>query len=174
VRRVLAVGLPLLAAWLVVASALFVWPHDDEPITGRADAVVSLAGSANRLPAAQRLVADGVAPVLAVSLDGSENNRDSEQLCRRPRPRLVCFRADPISTRGEARSLGRLAQEHGWDDVVVVTSDFHVFRARMILERCYADRLRIDGVSSSPLWRPWHMATESVKLVLALTLRRRC
>jgi len=174
VRRALAVGLPLLAAWLVVASALFVWPHDDEPIMGRADAVVSLAGSANRLPVAQGLVADGVAPVLAVSLDGSPNNRGSEELCRRPRPRLVCFRADTISTRGEARALERLARDRGWDDVVVVTSDFHVFRARMILERCYGDRLRLEGAPSSALWRPWHMATETVKLALALTLRRGC
>ena len=173
-RKVVAVGLPLLAAWLVAASVLFVWPHDDEPITGRADAVVSLAGSANRLPVAQRLVADGIAPVLALSLDGSPNNEESEQLCRRPRPRLVCFRAEPISTRGEARALERLAREHGWDDVVVVTSDFHVFRARMILERCYADRLRLESAPSSALWRPWHMAMESVKLGLALTLRRGC
>lgn len=173
-RTVLAVGLPLLAAWLVAASALFVWPHDDGPIAGRADAVVSLAGSASRLPVAERLVADGVAPVLAVSLDGSRNSRESEELCRNPRPRLVCFRADPISTRGEARAIERLARERGWDDVVVVTSDFHVFRARLILERCFGDRLRLDDAPSSALWRPWHMATESVKLGLALTLRRGC
>lgn len=173
-RKALAVGLPLLAAWLVVASALFVWPHDDGPIAGRADAVVSLAGSASRLPVAERLVADGVAPVLAVSLDGSRNSRESEELCRDPRPRLVCFRADPISTRGEAQSLERLARERGWDDVVVVTSDFHVFRARLILERCFGDRLRLEDAPSSPLWRPWHMATESVKLAFALTLRRGC
>jgi uncharacterized SAM-binding protein YcdF (DUF218 family) len=174
VRKVFAVGLPLLAAWLIVASALFVWPHDDEPITGRADAVVSLAGSASRLPVAQRLVADGIAPVLAVSLDGSPNDEESEELCRNPRPRLVCFRAHPISTRGEARTLERLARERGWDDVVVVTSDFHVYRARMLLERCFGDRLRLESASSSPFWRPWHMATESVKLALALTLRRGC
>ena len=173
-RWALAVVLPLVAAWLVVASALFVWPHDDEPITGRADAVVSLAGSANRLPVAQRLVADGVAPVLAVSLDGSPNNAESEELCRDPRPRLVCFRAEPISTRGEARALDQLARERGWNDVVVVTSDFHVFRARLILERCYDDRLRVESASSSPWWRPWHMATESLKLGLALTVRRGC
>lgn len=173
-RKALAVGLPLFAAWLVVASALFVWPHDDGPIAGQADAVVSLAGSASRLPVAERLLADGVAPVLAVSLDGSPNNQDSEELCRDPRPRLVCFRADPISTRGEARTLERLARERGWEDVVVVTSDFHVFRARLILERCFGDRLRIEDAPSSPLWRPWHMATESVKLVYALTLRRGC
>jgi uncharacterized SAM-binding protein YcdF (DUF218 family) len=174
VRKALAVGVPLLAAWVVVASALFVWPHDDGPIAGRADAVVTLAGSASRLPVAARLVADGVAPVLAVSLDGTPNNRESEQLCRDPRPRLVCFRADPISTRGEARALERLAREHGWDDVVVVTSDFHVFRARLILERCFGEQLRLEDAPSSPLWRPWHMATESVKLAAALTVRRGC
>ena len=112
--------------------------------------------------------------MLAVSLDGSPNSRDSEELCRDPRPRLVCFRADPISTRGEARALDRLARERGWDDVVVVTSDFHVFRARLILERCFGERLRLEDAASSPFWRPWHMATESVKLAFALTLRRGC
>ena len=159
---------------VVVAAALFAWPHDDGPITGGADAVVSLAGSATRLPVAQRLVADGVAPVLVVSLDGSSDEWRSEELCRRPRPRLVCVRADPISTRGEARALEQLARERGWDDVVVVTSDFHVFRARMILERCFRERLRLEDARSSRLWLPWHMATESVKLAYALTLRRSC
>jgi len=40
VSRVVAVAAVLVAAWLAVAAILFVWPHDDEPITGRADAVV--------------------------------------------------------------------------------------------------------------------------------------
>ena len=58
--------------------------------------------------------------------------------------------------------------------MVVVTSDFHVFRARLILERCFGERLRLEDAPSSALWRPWHMATESVKLAYALTLRRGC
>ncbi|MGE5690362.1 MAG: YdcF family protein [Pseudomonadota bacterium] len=173
-RRPLAVAAVVAAVWLVVASALFVWPHDDGPITGRADAVVSLAGSEARLPVAERLVDDGIAPVLVVSYEPALEEEGSRRVCEPPAEGVVCFRADPASTRGEARAIERLARERGWDDLVVVTSDFHVFRARLVLERCYRGRLRMEDAPSSRLWLPWELVKESAKLALALTLRRGC
>jgi uncharacterized SAM-binding protein YcdF (DUF218 family) len=170
VSRLATAGAALVAVWLAVAAALFVWPHDDEPIAGRADAVVSLAGSKARLPVAQQLVRDGVAPMLVVSYE-PELGDDAAQ---RVSDGVVCFRADPSSTQGEARAIARLARERRWDDLVLVTSDFHVFRARMIVERCYAGRLRFAEAPSSRLWLPWQLVKESAKLTLALTLRRGC
>ena len=173
-RNSLAVGAVLVAAWLVAACALFVWPHDDEPIAGTADAVVSLSGSAARLPVAEQLVQDRVAPVLVVSYEPELEDERAERLCERPRDGVVCFEADPSSTRGEARAIERLARRRGWDDVVVVTSDFHVFRARLILERCYDGRLRFADAPSSRFWLPWQLVKETAKLTLAVTTRRGC
>ena len=171
-RRLLAA---LVAAWLLAATVLFVWPHDDGPLTGTADAVVSLSGSATRFPVAARLVREGVAPVLVVSYDpGVRVEQASRRACARPAAGVVCFRADPSSTQGEARQIARLAHERGWDDLVVVTSDFHVFRARMIVARCFHGRLRMAAAPSSWVARPWQLVKESAKLTLALTLRRGC
>ena len=174
-RRLLVAAAVLVAAWLVVASALFALPHDDEPIRGDADAVVSLAGSSARLPMAERLVRRGAAPVLVVSYEPALEDARADALCSgRSREGVVCFRADPTSTRGEGRAIARLARARGWDDLVVVTSDFHVFRARLVLERCLDGRLRFVSAPSAHLWLPWHMATESAKLVDALLVRRGC
>jgi uncharacterized SAM-binding protein YcdF (DUF218 family) len=174
VSRLATAGAALVAVWLAVAAALFVWPHDDEPIAGRADAVVSLAGSKARLPVAQQLVRDGVAPTLVGSYEPELGDDAAQRVCERPGDGVVCFRADPSSTQGEARAIARLARERRWDDLVLVTSDFHVFRARMIVERCYAGRLRFAEAPSSRLWLPWQLVKESAKLTLALTLRRGC
>ena len=57
----------------------------------------------------------------------------------------VCFKPDPYSTQGEARWIGREAERRGWDSVVVVTSSYHVKRARKIVGRCFHDRLAVVG-----------------------------
>lgn len=174
--RALAV---LLAAWLVAASYLFLWPHDDE-LPAHADAVVVLSGSEQRLPVGLRLVRERVAPVLVLSAGSEAEEIDPRisRLCsgsgglvpRRP----LCFEADPSSTRGEARAIARLARRRGWDELVVVTSGFHVFRARRVLERCYRGRLWLADAPVDRWWLPWAMATESVKLALAETVWRGC
>jgi hypothetical protein len=107
VSRLATAGAALVAVWLAVAAALFVWPHDDEPIAGRADAVVSLAGSKARLPVAQQLVRDGVAPMLVVSYEPELGDDAAQRVCERPADGVVCFRADPSSTRARrVRSRG--------------------------------------------------------------------
>jgi uncharacterized SAM-binding protein YcdF (DUF218 family) len=164
----------LLAAWAGAASYLFLWPHEDE-LPARADAVVVLSGSKERLPVGRRLVREGLAPVLVLSSGPEAEEVDPRvaRLCAGPPPPL-CFEADPSSTRGEARAIARLARRRGWDELVVVTSGFHVFRARRVLERCYRGRLWLTDAPVDRWWLPWAMATESVKLALAETVRRDC
>lgn len=113
---------------LIVASyMLFVRPGNGA--TGRADAVVVLAGGrGERLARAQALMGRGVAPTLAVS-NGA---------CGTLRPyRMICFQPEPQTTRGEAEAVRRLARANGWDRIVVVTSTYHVTRARILVQRCY-------------------------------------
>lgn len=179
IRRLLLVLAALVAAWLVACVFLFVWPRADSP-PSRADAVVVLSGGLNqRLDPALALVRRGVAPVLAISsaFHGSRWKK-AQRLCRGEegptRFRVLCFDAVPYSTQGEARTIARLARSHGWHRVVVVTSTYHVTRARMLVRRCYHDALWVVG-TGSPWWRlPMEWASETGKLIVQLTVRRGC
>jgi len=167
-RRLVAL---VLAAWLVAAIALFVVHHDDRP--GRADAVVVLAGSRLRLPVGIRLVRAGYAPLLVVSR-GHTGALERRVCSGRVPLRAICLDATPNSTRGEARAIRRLARARGWRRIDVVTSQFHVFRARMLIRRCYHGGLRMIG-TKQPEWKlPWYMLTESAKLAWQLTVDRAC
>jgi uncharacterized SAM-binding protein YcdF (DUF218 family) len=139
-RRRVAVGAGVLLAALAAFTARWIlWPAADEP--GRADAVVVLAGGlGERLPAARALVRDGVAPVLVVSHGrrGCGERRDGYE--------ILCFTPDPDRTQGEARATARLARERGWATVVVVTSTYHVARARTLFARCLDGDVRVVGV----------------------------
>jgi len=179
IRRLLLVLAALAAAWLVACVFLFVWPRADAP-PAHADAVVVLSGGLNsRLDPALALVRRGVAPVLAISsaFHGGKWKK-AQRLCRGQegptRFRVLCFEAVPYSTQGEARAIARLARAHGWTRVVVVTSTYHVTRARLLVRRCYKGRLWVVGTGSS-WWRlPEEWESETGKLIVQLTLQRGC
>jgi uncharacterized SAM-binding protein YcdF (DUF218 family) len=177
-RRLLLVVAGLVAAWLVACLVLFVWPPAESSAPAHADAVVVLAGSKRRLPPALALIRRGVAPVLALStVQRTKHWPQARRLCATHRyagARVVCFTAVPYSTRGEARTVARLARARGWHSVVVVTSTFHITRAHMLFRRCYHGSLAMIG-SSSPWWQlPEEWASETGKLLVQLTWERGC
>jgi uncharacterized SAM-binding protein YcdF (DUF218 family) len=145
-RRVvvrLLVALAVVGAVLVALTyRVFVFPPTDPP--GRADAVVVFAGGdGERQEEGARLVREGVAPVLVIS-DGGLPGSDNARVCRE-RPAglpLRCLTPDPATTRGEARAFADLAEREGWRSLVLVTSTYHVRRASLLLDRCYAGGLR--------------------------------
>ena len=171
----LAVGLTAVGALAVASVFLFILYDDDEVAT--ADAIVVLAGSKFRLPVGlelveRQLVEHGVAPVLVIS-DGLDPRSPAANRICRERAQVLCPKPDPYSTRGEARLVARLARERGWDSIVVVSSRFHLFRSRILFERCYDGRLAFVG---APIqwWRwPVAIAAEWAKLGVAAT-RRGC
>ncbi len=178
VRRLLLVVAALVVAWLVVCLVLFVWPPAESSAPTHADVVVVLSGNKRRLPPALALIRRGVAPVLALStVQRTRHWPEAEQLCRThryARARVVCFTAVPFSTRGEARTVARLARRRGWQSVVVVTSTFHVTRARLLFRRCYSGQLAVLG-SGSTWWKlPDEWASETGKLLVQLTAERGC
>jgi uncharacterized SAM-binding protein YcdF (DUF218 family) len=134
-----------------------------------------LAGSpSDRLPEALQLMHDHVAPVLLLS-NGVDDSPATRRLCRaRVEFRVICRRPRPFSTRGEARMIARAARAAGWRRIAVVTSTYHVTRARMLVRRCYHGALEVIGA------RPWAprfalgALAEWPKLALALTFRRGC
>jgi uncharacterized SAM-binding protein YcdF (DUF218 family) len=117
-----------------------------------------------------------VAPTLAISAGRELDPDEADGLCSRPQQfEVVCFTPTPDSTRGEARALATLAREHGWTDVVLVTSTYHVTRARMLVERCFDGR--VDVVAASPPARPLHWIAavgHEWAAMLDATIRRTC
>jgi len=101
-----------------------------------ADAVVVLSGDVGgRLPLALSLVRTGVAPNLVV--DGLPDLPEAKDLCRHSATiAVVCLSPDPDNTRTEAQAAGRLAADRGWRHVIVVTDPVHVYRTRLLFDRC--------------------------------------
>jgi uncharacterized SAM-binding protein YcdF (DUF218 family) len=174
VRRLVLVVVPLLVvAWAAVVARFVLWPVQDAP--GRADAVVVLAGDHLRLGKALELMTRRVAPTLVISDGLAPGWRQANRLCRRgARFRVVCFRPSPYSTRGEARGVARMAAARGWRSVVVVTSTYHVTRARLLFDRCTAARVRVTGSTYRRSLIPLEVFLEPAKLLYALVVTRRC
>jgi uncharacterized SAM-binding protein YcdF (DUF218 family) len=171
-RRLELAAVVLVLAFVAASAYLFIWPPDDSP--HRSDAIVVLAGSHSaRLRGGIALMERHFAPVLVVSRDPDwpPQNRYCGQ--RRPFP-VICFQASPFSTRGEARAVARLAREHHWRTITIVTSRYHVFRAAMIFRRCFHGRLYAIGTSSPVRGLLFSVASEWAKLTLALSTRRTC
>ncbi len=153
VRRTVVVVVVLLVAVLAFGTfRLFVWPETDA--VQPADAVVVLAGGdGERLDRGLDLVREGVAPTLALSFGPDDLCGGAEQPFA-----VVCFRPDPENTRGEAAAIARIAAEHGWTNLVLVTSTSHVTRARMLLERCFPGTLQVTDATPRAGLPGWALA----------------
>lgn len=166
----------LVAIFVGASLALFVWPPQDSP-TG-ADAVVVLSGSrAERLPKALAVRRRTGAPVLVISGGFDPRWKQALALCRgrvRTSFRVVCFSPEPNSTLGEAEGVARLAARRGWRRLVVVSSTYHVVRARMLFHRCVSADVQVVG--APPSLRRWitGVPSEWGKLVYQLTVERGC
>jgi uncharacterized SAM-binding protein YcdF (DUF218 family) len=158
-RRTLGVTAVVLVVLLILSLVvlnlrLFVFPASSTP--AHADAVVVLAGGdGERLDRGLELVRQGVASNLVVSTGPNE-------LCATPQSFSVyCFLPDPDDTRGEAEAIGRIAAREGWQHLVLVTSDYHATRARILVGRCFPGTLDVSVADSgkgpySLLWAIGH------------------
>lgn len=166
----------LFLAWVGASLYLFVWHPTDPP--GHADAVVVLSGGRDsRLLPAVRLVERGVAPVLVISGAGYDPKwHTARELCAHGarRFRVICFDPHPYSTQGEAEEIARLAQARHWKRVDVVTSRYHVFRAGIIVRRCYHGHLAMIGTPTDAETTAVAVFSEWVKLLYHLTIQRSC
>jgi uncharacterized SAM-binding protein YcdF (DUF218 family) len=160
----------VIAVGAAAAARLFVAPRADPPVP--ADAIVALDGDRpRRLAAAVALASTGLAPVLVV-VRGEAVAPELVTAAALPFE-LLSFVPDPSTTRGEARAVARLARARGWRRILIVTSMYHLTRARLIFRRAVACELRFVSAGCDRSRVPRHVVSESAKLALALTLRRR-
>lgn len=137
-------GSALLAAWIIVGFFLYVVPAVDLP--EKSDAVVVLAPSVGtgRFELAERLMSEGYGTALVISKPAGGSGGASSDVCRQSRTYpVICFSPDPVTTQGEARAIQSLSEKYGWRRITVVTNDFHITRARTIIERCYSYELNM-------------------------------
>lgn len=162
----------VVTAVLALSVLMFVWAPFATPHPKKVNAIVVLAGSKQRLPVALELWRRGVARWLLVSEDPLDKRRVS--FCAQPPRHVVCFRAQPYSTRGEARWVGRFAGHEGWHSLAVVSSRYHLYRARTLFRRC--TNARVELVPTPVEWYlwPYDVLAEWAKLAVAETFRRGC
>ena len=133
--------------------------------------IVLSGGREHRLAEGRRLVAAGVADTLVISDGRAAGWVEGNELCETD---AVCFLPDPYSTQGEARWIAAEAERRGWDSIVVVTSTYHVRRARVVVERCYEGGLAVVGAEPPLENRIIGVAWEWPKVVYYLTANRAC
>src|SRR5689334_4715128 len=127
-RVVIAVVALVVAGVSVLTAHLFIWP-DLPALPQRADVIVQLGGPGNRRLVALDLARQGRAPLVAISVSVDEVNT---KWCHRGRLAdvpVVCFHTEPSTTRGEARAIAAMADQHGWRSVILVTTPDQASRA---------------------------------------------
>lgn len=105
-----------------------------------ADAIVVLSGDADgREEYGLSLAEEGRAPTVLISKSNRLNDPDVKAACQPRRDiQVICRDAVPFTTRGEALMARKLALENNWKTVLVITSSFHLPRAKKIFEQCFA------------------------------------
>ena len=136
-----------------------------------ADAIVSLDGDRpRRLRRAVELAAQGVAPTLVVVRGEAVA---PELLTARGLPfEVLSVVPEPSTTRGEARAVARLASERDWRRILVVTSSYHIPRARLIFRRSLVCEPAFVSAGCRRRRLPIDLGWEVAKFILACTLRR--
>jgi uncharacterized SAM-binding protein YcdF (DUF218 family) len=128
----------LLVAFLTVSALLFVFPTMGAP--ARVDAIVVLGGSDDRLGLGLQLARDDRAPYLVLSkglpwLPPGICTQDVGPA------KVICYQPNPDTTQGEAEGASRIAKQHGWTSLILVTTRDQVWRAHLRFQRCYAGNI---------------------------------
>jgi uncharacterized SAM-binding protein YcdF (DUF218 family) len=169
--RVLAVVVVVLVLFFTATLRLFVWSPTDQPT--RVDAVVALGGDPGQRRAheAIALVKSGFAPVAVISLGGTR-----PVSCPRPgrSVRVICFRANPLDTRGEAQYVAALARRRHWSQLIVVSERSQATRARVLFKRCTSAHVHMVPVSDPWSHLPYDVVYEWGALAKAMVLQRSC
>lgn len=155
-RPLLALALVLLLVWLVACLVVIVEPTVDRP--GKVDAILVLGPPDvdGRDDAAYALAREHYAGTVVISVQSDLQQR-LKGACRNQNPdyQVICFQPRPGTTQGEAREIAALAKQHGWKSIMVVTSKYHVSRARLIIDRCMTGKVLVIAAPGRPSVAKW-------------------
>jgi uncharacterized SAM-binding protein YcdF (DUF218 family) len=153
VRVVIAVVV-VLALWAGLLYQVVQNPAVATPT--KADAVVVLGpATADRVTEAVALMDHGLAHTLVIS--NARGHAKADALCHNPPTgwTVICFVPEPDTTRGEAEHIRGLVAAQGWSTLIVVTSRYHVSRARLIVKRCFNGQLEVVAAPEDVTFVQW-------------------
>lgn len=171
-RIVAAVVLVAVLAFVGLTLRLFVYPDLNAPEPS--NAIVVLGGNgAGPFDEGVALARQHVAPTLVFSLVPAYSCQPS--VVKLPSEHILCFRADPQTTQGEARSIAHLATVHHWHRIVVVMPTTQATRARLRIGRCFSGQVLEVAVTPPGFWA-WvrGIVYEWPSLLKALVLQPSC
>ena len=161
VVSLVSIVLVVVVAALVATYFMSVRPEPHDSVAG-ADAVVVLAGDHQRLPTAVAVAGRSGAKYLVISDGATHGWPEANHYCGTTQPYVVvCPAPKSDDTRGEARMIGALARRHGWKTIVVVSSNYQLRRAKILIDRCTTATVR---VYSAPAER-WSVHTWGAALL---------
>jgi uncharacterized SAM-binding protein YcdF (DUF218 family) len=136
-----------------VSADLFMFAPTGMP--ARVDAIVVLGGTGDRLDLGMQLAREDRAPYLVLSMGLPWL---PPGICTQDvgPAKVICFQPSPDTTQGEAEGASKIAKQHGWSSMVLVTTQDQVWRARLRFGRCYSGKLY--SVSSPLSWYQWPYA----------------
>ena len=144
-------------ALFLVGNRVYAHPRVDA--LRPADAILVIGGPGwDRFPFAMDLAKQGWAPNLVISTAIGPKDTGLWDYCHREGDRpfaVYCFTPDPVTTRGEAQQFRKLADEHHWQSVIVVTFRPHNSRARFIIEKCFSGRVTMVQSPAQLSRRDW-------------------
>ncbi|MCV7373732.1 YdcF family protein [Mycolicibacterium arabiense] len=108
----------------------------------QADAIIVLGGEHDgREDYGISLAREGWAPTVVISNPYDDWDPVMKRVCRPAADvEVICARPDPLTTRGEAVLMQRLALERNWSTIIVVSWRYHLPRARLVFDQCFSDR----------------------------------
>jgi uncharacterized SAM-binding protein YcdF (DUF218 family) len=171
------VGGGLLVVLLVfgaMTDRLFMQPRL-APVPPRVDAIIELGGEgmAGRDRLAVQLARDQRAPYLVQSTVVEEAGT-SRCLPAAPNVTMLCFHAEPNTTRGEAQYIAEEAARRHWRSIVLVTTPDQAWRARLRTVRCFDGQVYVV-TSHLPVWVwPRQILYQWAATVKALIFERAC
>jgi hypothetical protein len=160
----------LVVLFALATARLLVWPAQGMP--ARVNAIIMMAGPGNRLPVALQLARDHRAPMLVVSQGHLGYGGPCPAAIRGVQ--IICFDPNPSNTRGEAEFVGRLAKQHKWHSVVLVTTREQDTRARIMMHRCFSGSIYVVTATRSWYDWPYQIVYGWGALFKALVLKRAC
>jgi uncharacterized SAM-binding protein YcdF (DUF218 family) len=104
-----------------------------------ADGIVALTGGQNRLEAAASLFAEGKGARLLISgVNPSIDKKDLLKAVGGDPARFACcvdIDHDALETVGNAAQTAKWAKDHGFDEIILVTNNYHIPRSLLELRR---------------------------------------